>query len=215
MNKTMFTHKHAFFRVTGSLIMLFSVMIGLTAASQAAPASAPLNQVIWLRANANNQYVSADQNLPNVQLIANRPSAGTAGGWESFTVVDAGGGLIALRASNGRYVAADSGLAAYAPLVANRTAISTWEKFTWTDVAGGQVTLRASTNTRFVSADLNRSANLVADRTMPAAGRPSPGARSAVPNPPRRPTPPASPAGAWSGAMSSTARRSTPATGTS
>ncbi len=127
--------------------------------------AAPLGQTIWLRANANNLYVSADQNLANVQLIANRT---TPGGWEMFTVVDAGGGLIALRASNGLYVSADTNIAAYAPLVANRPTFSTWEKFTWTDVGTGQVTLRASTNGRYVSADLNRSANLVADRT--AAG---------------------------------------------
>ena len=127
--------------------------------------AAPLGQTIWLRANANNLYVSADQNLANVQLIANRT---TPQGWEMFTIVDAGGGLIALRASNGKYVSADTNIAAFAPLVANRTTFSTWEKFTWTDVGTGQVTLRASTNGRYVSADLNRSANLVADRT--AAG---------------------------------------------
>jgi beta-glucanase (GH16 family) len=97
-----------------------------------------------------------------VQQIANRT---TPQGWEMFTVVDAGGGLIALRSSNGLYVSADTNIAAYAPLVANRPTFSTWEKFTWTDVGTGQVTLRASTNGKYVSADLNRSANLVADRT--------------------------------------------------
>jgi beta-glucanase (GH16 family) len=56
-------------------------------------------------------------------------------------------------------------IAAYAPLVANRAAISTWEKFTWTDVGAGQATLKASTNGKFVSADQNRASYLVADRT--------------------------------------------------
>src|SRR5690349_9217669 len=148
------------------IILAISMALGGMVAVQARPATAaPLGQLIWLRANANNLYVSADQNLANVQLIANRTTPGGTGSWEQFTVVDAGGGLIALRASNGRYVSADTNIAAYAPLVANRTTFSTWEKFTWTDVGAGQVTLRASTNGRYVSADLNRSANLVADRT--------------------------------------------------
>jgi hypothetical protein len=123
--------------------------------------AAPLGQNVWLRANANSQYVSADQNLANVQLVANRASAS---GWEVFTVVDAGGGLVELRASNGMYVSADSGLATYAPLVANRATASTWEKFQWIDAGSGQVQLKAQTNGLFVSADLNRAAYLVADR---------------------------------------------------
>jgi hypothetical protein len=124
-------------------------------------AAAPLGQNIWLRANANNLYVSADQGLANVQLVANRTSAGA---WETFTVVDAGGGLVELRASNGRYVSADSNLATYAPLVANRTTASTWEKFQWIDAGTGQVQLKAQSTAKFVSADQNRSSYLVADR---------------------------------------------------
>jgi beta-glucanase (GH16 family) len=162
MNKVLFTQARGVLRVTGGMVIMLSLMLGLMAAAPARKPLAPLGQTIWLRANANNLYVSADQNLANVQLIANRT---TPQGWEMFTVVDAGGGLIALRASNGLYVSADTNIAAYAPLVANRPTFSTWEKFTWTDVGAGQVTLRASTNGRYVSADLNRSANLVADRT--------------------------------------------------
>jgi beta-glucanase (GH16 family) len=128
-------------------------------------AAAPLGQNIWLRANANSQYVSADQNLANVQLVANRASAS---GWEVFTVVDEGGGLVALRASNGMYVSADSSLATYAPLVANRPVASTWEKFQWIDAGSGQVQLKAQTNGLFVSADLNRATDLVADRATPS-----------------------------------------------
>lgn len=147
-----------------SILLLLSTMLGLIAAAPTRPASAPLGQTIWLRANANNQYVSADQNLANVQLVANRATPGGAGSWEQFVVVDAGGGLIALRASNGQYVSADTNLGAFAPLVANRPTIQGWEKFTWTDVGSGQVTLKASTTNKFVAADLNRGATLVADR---------------------------------------------------
>ncbi len=162
MRKTMFTQAHRKLQAIGSLALLLSLMLGLMAASPARQMAAPLGQTIWLRANANNLYVSADQNLANVQLIANRTAPQ---GWEMFTVVDAGGGLVALRASNGRYVWANSALATYAPLVANSTTIGTQQKFQWIDVGSGQVRFIASTNGLYVSADLNRSTDLVADRT--------------------------------------------------
>jgi beta-glucanase (GH16 family) len=160
MNKKTFPHTRTFLHIA-SIILLIGLMLGLIAAAPTRSAAAPLGQTIWLRANANGQYVSADQNLANVQLIANRASPS---GWEQFTVVDAGGGLIALRASNGLYVSADTNLGAFAPLVANRPSIQGWETFQWTDVGAGQVTLKASSTGKFVCADLNRSANLVADR---------------------------------------------------
>src|SRR5258705_12060891 len=83
MNKKILSH----LRVAGGLVLLLSLMLGLLAASPAGNTAAPLGQTIWLRANANSQYVSADQNLANVQLIANRAAPS---GWEMFTVVDAG-----------------------------------------------------------------------------------------------------------------------------
>lgn len=155
-------NKKIFSKTLAALILLLGVTLGLIAAAPARSATAPIGQTIWLRANANGQYVSADQNLANIQLVANRASAS---GWETFTIVDAGGGLIALRASNGKYVSADTSLATYAPLVANRTTVQGWETFQWTDVGTGQVTLKASSTGKFVCADLNRSAYLVADRT--------------------------------------------------
>lgn len=149
-------------RIFSAIFFLFTLVTpNIPAVFARTMAAAPLGQTIWLRANANNQYVSADQNLANTQLIANRPSVQ---GWEQFTVVDAGGGLIALRASNGMYVSADTNLAAYAPLVANRPSVQGWETFTWTDAGAGQMTLKASSTGKFVSADGNRSYNLVADR---------------------------------------------------
>src|SRR5690349_7012467 len=99
-------------RLVSSVLLVLSLMLGLIAAAPARLATAaPLGQLIWLRANANNLYVSADQNLANVQLVANRATPGGTGAWEQFVVVDAGGGLIALRASNGMYVSADTNVA--------------------------------------------------------------------------------------------------------
>jgi hypothetical protein len=127
-------------------------------------AAAPVGQTIWLRAVSNNLYVSADQNLANVPLVANRTAVG--GAWEAFQIVDAGGGSIALRAvSNNLYVSADQNLA-NVPLVANRTAVGAWEQFQWIDIAAGQVQLRSVGNSRYVSADSNlgSSVPLVANR---------------------------------------------------
>ena len=188
MNKTIFRHTRAFVRIASALILL-SVTLGLIAAAPARSAAAPLGQTIWLRASANGQYVSADQNLANTQLVANRA---TPGGWEFFTVVDAGGGLIALRASNGMYVSADTNVAAYAPLIANRPTFSTWEKFTWTDIGGGQITLRASTNNQYVSADQNRASYLVADRPTPSGWETFTWGAGSSPTPV-----PTTPAGGW------------------
>ena len=160
-------------RGTAQIVWIIILTLAITWAAiatvHARPSTAaPLGQVITLRANANNQYVSADQNLANVQLVANRATPGGTGSWEQFTVVDAGGGLIALRASNGMYVSADTNVAAYAPLIANRATIGGWEMFTWADAGAGQVTLKANTNGLFVTADQNRASYLVADR--PTAG---------------------------------------------
>ena len=178
-------------RLVSSVLLVLSLMLGLIAAAPARLATAaPLGQLIWLRANANNLYVSADQNLANVQLVANRATPGGTGAWEQFVVVDAGGGLIALRASNGMYVSADTNIAAYAPLVANRATIQGWEKFTWTDVGAGQVTLKANTNGKFVSADQNRSSYLVADRATAGGWETFTWAvAGTVPTPTRTPTP--------------------------
>lgn len=148
-----------FARIFSGLLL----MLGLIAAAPARlPAAAPLGKNIWLRANANNLYVSADQNLANAPLMANRSSVQ---GWETFTIVDAGGGLVALRASNGLYVSADTNLGAYAPLIANRTSVQGWEKFQWVDAGSGLVNLKSSSTGKFVAADLNRNTALVADRT--------------------------------------------------
>src|SRR5262245_13427111 len=150
--------------------MVRIVLVALTTLmmATAAMAAAPVGQVIWLRSVATGLYVSADQNRGAfAPLVADRPSAG---GWEQFQIVDAGGGFIALRAvSNGMYVSADTNRA-NAPLVADRAAAGAWEQFQWVDNAAGQVQLRAVNVNRYVSADLNLGAwgPLVANRIAPS-----------------------------------------------
>jgi Glycosyl hydrolases family 16 len=77
------------------------------------------------------------------------------------------GQTIWIKASaNGRFVSADQNRGAFAPLVADRTAVAGWEQFQVVDVGGGFIALRSIGTGRFVSADLNRGAfaPLVADR---------------------------------------------------
>jgi hypothetical protein len=187
MKKIMFTQAHRKVQAIAIVVVVLSLMLGLIAAAPTRNSAAPLGQNIWLRATSNGLYVSADQNLANTQLVANRT---TPQGWETFTIVDAGGGLVALRASNGLYVSADTNVAAYAPLVANRTTIQGWEMFTWGDIGGGQITLKANTNGKYVSADLNRNAYLVADRaTVSGWETYTWGTVGTAPTPTRTPTP--------------------------
>lgn len=91
--------------------------------------NAPVGQTIWLRGN-NNLYVSGENGTQ--AMNCNRASAQ---GWEQFTVVDAGGGKIALR-SQGKYVSSENGAQ---PITCNRSSIQDWEKFTWISNSNGTV----------------------------------------------------------------------------
>ncbi|MEI3802624.1 MULTISPECIES: glycosyl hydrolase family 18 protein [unclassified Chitinophaga] len=93
--------------------------------------NAPVGQTIWLRGN-NNLYVSGENGTQ--AMNCNRTSAQ---GWEQFTVVDAGGGKIALR-SQGKYVSSENGAQA---ITCNRTSIQDWEKFTWINNSNGTISL--------------------------------------------------------------------------
>jgi chitinase len=97
--------------------------------------TAPVGQIIWLKADSTNLFVSADQNLgSNAPLVADRTAVST---WEQFQWVDLGGGQINLQSvGTGLFVSADLNLGATAPLVADRSAASTWETFTWGAVGG-------------------------------------------------------------------------------
>jgi len=142
-----------------SLVVLTTLILAITA-----QAAAPVGQTIWIRASANNLFVSADQNRGTwAPLVADRPSVDA---WEQFQVVDAGSGFIAFRSvGTGLFVSADQNRGS--ALVADRGSIGTWEQFTWTDVAGGAFTLRGRALNRFVSADLARApyGPLICDRT--------------------------------------------------
>src|SRR5258706_347988 len=82
-------------------------------------------------------------------LIANRTAIGP---WESFDVLDAGNGNIALRShANNLIVTAEN--AGASSLIANRTAIGGWETFQLIHNADGSVSLKALVNNTDVNAE--------------------------------------------------------------
>ncbi len=113
----------------------------------------PIGQTIWLR-GINNQYVSGENGT--TAMNCNRTSPGT---WEQFTVVDAGGGKIALR-SMSKYVSSENGAAA---ITCSRTTIGDWEKFDWVTNADGKVSFRGN-NGRYISSG-NGTTAMTCNRT--------------------------------------------------
>lgn len=103
---------------------------------------APIGQTITLK-GFNNQYVNSQNGTQ--AMTCNSAVAST---WEAFTVVDAGGGKIALRAMN-KYVSSENGTQA---VTCNRTTIGDWEKFDWVPTADGKVTIRGN-NGKFISSE--------------------------------------------------------------
>ncbi|UII19964.1 glycosyl hydrolase [Fulvivirga ligni] len=95
---------------------------------------APIGATIWLR-GSNNLYVSSENG--GAPMMCDR---GGVAGWEQFTVVDAGGGLVALRGSNGQYVTATS------PMYCNATSMSANTRFAWVSQGSSSVALRGSNN---------------------------------------------------------------------
>ncbi|HYC84337.1 MAG TPA: carbohydrate-binding protein, partial [Chryseosolibacter sp.] len=102
----------------------------------------PIGQTIWLRGN-NNLYASGENGT-----TAMRCNRTAIGGWEQFTVVDAGGGKVALRSMN-KYVSSENGVAA---ITCNRTTIGEWEKFDWIVNADGKISLRGN-NGKYISSE--------------------------------------------------------------
>jgi len=121
---------------------LLSAIHNVIVAHSGGGTGAPIGQNITLK-GFNNLYVSGENGTQ--AMNCNRP---TAQAWETFTVVDAGGGKIALR-SQGKYVSSENGTQA---ITCNRATFSDWEKFDWITTADGKVTLRGN-NGKFISSE--------------------------------------------------------------
>lgn len=118
-----------------------------------ASSAVPVGQVIWLR-GSNNQFVSSENGAS--PMTCSRPSAG---GWEQFTVVDAGSGTIALRGNNNAYVSSENGTRT---MQCNRPTIGGWERFTWVSNSNGTISLRGSNNMYVTS--MNGASAMMCDR---------------------------------------------------
>lgn len=114
---------------------------------------APIGSTIALRGN-NNQFASSENGTG--PMWCNRPSAQ---GWEHFTVVDAGGGKVALRSMN-KYLSSENGTQ---PITCNRTSIGDWERFDWVVNADGKISLRGN-NGRYISSE-NGTQAMTCNRT--------------------------------------------------
>jgi hypothetical protein len=109
----------------------------------------PVGHTIWLQTTNNNRYVSARIDQTNTPLAA---LVTQVQAWEEFDVVDAGNGLIALRAhANNNYVSARLSQP-NPPLQAVATQIQGWEQFTWLPQSNGTVALQSAANNHYVSA---------------------------------------------------------------
>jgi endoglucanase len=114
----------------------------------------PIGQTIWLR-GSNGQYVSSENGVS--PMMCNRP---TVGGWEQFTVVDAGGGKVGLRGTNNMYVSSENGTRT---MQCNRATIGGWEQFAWVVNSNGTISLQG-TNSLYVSS-MNGASAMMCDRT--------------------------------------------------
>jgi beta-glucanase (GH16 family) len=113
----------------------------------------PIGQTVTLK-GFNNQYVSSENGTQ--PMWCNRP---TAQAWEQFTVVDAGGGKVALQAM-GKYVSSENGTQA---ITCNRTTIGAWEQFDWVTNADGTVGFRGN-NGKYISSE-NGTQAMTCNRT--------------------------------------------------
>jgi len=102
----------------------------------------PFGSVISLK-GFNNKYVSGQNGAAAMTCTTT-----TATSTERFTVIDAGGGKVALR-SMAKYVSSENGTQ---PITCNRTSISDWEKFDWVVAADGKIALRGN-NGKFISCE--------------------------------------------------------------
>lgn len=115
--------------------------------------SVPYGQTITLK-GFNGKYVSSENGTQPMTCTRDVAQA-----WEQFTVVDAGGGKVALQ-SMGKYVSSENGTQ---PITCNRTTIGDWEKFDWIVNADGTIALRGN-NGRYVSSE-NGTQAMTCNRT--------------------------------------------------
>ncbi|MNR12841.1 hypothetical protein D3C85_1292180 [compost metagenome] len=115
--------------------------------------SIPIGTTITLK-GFNARYVSGENGLQ--AMTCNRT---TATATETFTVIDAGGGKVALR-SKGKFMSSENGAA---PITCNRTVMGDWEKFDWITNTDGSISFRGN-NGKYISCE-NGTQAMTCNRT--------------------------------------------------
>ncbi|ASZ14938.1 lectin [Chitinophaga pendula] len=137
-----------YLRLTGDGGKMLKKQLALTAIRPTPPVpggsnpTVPFGQTITLR-GSNGQYVSSENGAQPMQC-----NRAVAQGWEQFTVVNAGGGKVALL-NGGKYVSSENGTQ---PVNCNRPAIGPWEQFEWVVNANNTISLKGS-NGRYLSSE--------------------------------------------------------------
>jgi hypothetical protein len=88
-------------------------------------------------------------------------TANAVGTWETFRLIDVGGGYVALQSISGYYLVAEGG--GGREILANRASIGSWEKFRKIDLGGGYIALQAA-NGQYVVAEGGGGQSLYANR---------------------------------------------------
>jgi hypothetical protein len=119
----------------------------------------PTRKSYGFKASSNGKFVTAASTTK--ALVNNGKSLGTA---QRYDIVNAGGGLVALRSKQtGRYVVAPSN--GTKPLIASHKTIVTSAKFTIVNHTDGRVSLKAKINGKYVTAPTNGTSALKASKT--------------------------------------------------
>jgi serine/threonine protein kinase len=126
------------------------------------PTPAPTGKTVWFKSAAVDLYVSARFTTTNSPLDATASAVST---WESFLVVDAGNGTIALQDTvHDNYVSAWTA-ETNTPLEARSTQIQTAETFRWIKLSSNTIALQAVINGKYVAA--SSSTDSSADKHSP------------------------------------------------
>lgn len=106
------------------------------------PNPIPIGETVTLK-GSNNNYVSSENGQQ--PMNCNRAAAQ---GWEQFTIMDAGGGKVALF-TQGKYVSSENG---QQPINCNRAAIGPWEQLEWINNTDGTISLKGN-NGMYISSE--------------------------------------------------------------
>jgi hypothetical protein len=124
-----------------------------TASGTSSTTACAAGKTVGLKAIVSGKFASARQEDSGA-VKAQAPTEGT---WEQFDIVDAGGGMVALKSKmNNLFVSAEAGTT-NAPLRARSGSIGAWEKFKFELQSDGFYAIKANANGKYVSARVDQA----------------------------------------------------------